>query len=335
MDIFTKYDLVDVDESFPIPERPSEGLILLVGSSGSGKSTILRNWFNVKEISFDDRPLIENFSTPENAEQYLLACGLRSIPTWRRPYHQLSTGEKHRAYCAKSLDEGLPYIDEFSSVVDRETAKALSFAIQKHFITSKSRLLCIASCHLDIIDWLNPSDIYNTDERLWSGPLRPRGCLRRPDIILNIRPCDGEKVWPVFKKHHYLSHSFNKAANSWIGFIDNKPVAFCSVLSFPSGSVKNAWREHRTVVLPEFQGLGIGTKLSDTIAEYVVSQGCRFFSKTAHPAMGLHRERSDKWRATSKNKVVRLDYAEDRKTKEDNHKMKHRLRSCFSHEYVG
>ena len=42
MSIFDKYDLVDVDESFPIPELPEEGLIFIRGTSGSGKTTILR-----------------------------------------------------------------------------------------------------------------------------------------------------------------------------------------------------------------------------------------------------------------------------------------------------
>jgi GNAT superfamily N-acetyltransferase len=332
MSIFDKYDLVDVDESFPIPDKPNEGLILLVGSSGSGKSTILKKWFGEQEVTFNKDALWTNFTTAENAESFLLACGLRSIPAWRRPYQQLSNGERHRAFCAKSLDMGVPYIDEFSSVVDRETAKALSFSIQKHFIRSNMSLLCIASCHTDIIKWLNPTGTYNTDSQCWSA--QPRRCLRRPDITLDIRPCDGKEVWPIFKKHHYLSHSFNKSANSWVALLNNKPVAFCSALSFPCGSLKNAWREHRTVVLPEFQGLGIGNALSNTIAEHIVSCGCRYFSKTAHPAMGLHREGSANWRPTSKNKIVRLDYIADRKTKEDKYKMQHRLRSCYSHEYI-
>jgi GNAT superfamily N-acetyltransferase len=45
------------------------------------------------------------------------------------------------------------------------------------------------------------------------------------------------------------------------------------------------------VILPEFQGMGIGTAFSDAIAEIYVSRGLRYFSKTAHPSFGEHREK--------------------------------------------
>lgn len=333
--IFDKYDLLDVDEYFPIPNIPEEGLILLCGTSGSGKSTILKNIFGQISITFDNQPLYQNFTSENNAEKLLIACGLRTIPAWRRPYSMLSTGEQHRAYVAKCLDEKIGYIDEFTSVVDRETAKALSYSLQKHFIRTKMKRLVIASCHTDIKEYLNPSYIYNTDSRQWEGVHLPRGCLHRPKIMLEIRAVNGKDFWPIFKKHHYLSGKFNISANSFVGFIADKPIAFCSILSFPNGNFKNAWREHRTVVIPEFQGLGIGTAISDEIAQLVIEHGGRYFSKTSHPAFGLHREKSNKWIPTSKNKKSRNDYSLKYKTKEDNHKMKHMNRVCYSHEYIG
>lgn len=333
-DIFEKYDLVDVDESFPIPALPDAGLVLLVGSSGSGKSTILREWFNEKSIEFDSRPIYQNFSSEQEAEKLLVACGLRSIPSWKREYSCLSNGEKHRAFCAKSLDVGSDYIDEFSSVVDRNTAKSLSFAIQKHFRRSKMQRLVIATCHRDIVEWLNPDFVYDTDLKSWHQP-ETRGCLRRPAIDIFIRNVDGREFWPVFQKHHYLSRGFNKSSKSFVAYWEENLVAFCSIISFPNGNIKSAWREHRTVVVPEFQGLGIGSAVSDQIGEMVISSGGRYFSKTSHPAFGEYREKSEKWKPTSKNKKARLDYISKHKTKEDGHKMKHRGRVCYSHEYVG
>ena len=50
--------------------------------------------------------------------------------------------------------------------------------------------------------------------------------------------------------------------------------------------------------------------------------------------MGMYRENSEKWKPTSKNKKARHDYNVDRKTKEDNHKMQHAHRVCYSHEYI-
>jgi hypothetical protein len=67
----------------------------------------------------------------------------------------------------------------------------------------------------------------------------------------------------------------------------------------------------------------------------VLDAGGRFFSKTSHPSFGEHRNKSNKWRPTSKNGKKRLDYKEGQNTKEDGHKMKHRFRMCYSHEYIG
>ena len=44
-----------------------------------------------------------------------------------------------------------------------------------------------------------------------------------------------------------------------------------------------AMRESRLVVLPEFQGLGLGPATSDAVAERYVRSGRRYLSKTAHP----------------------------------------------------
>lgn len=335
MGMFDKYDLTDVDESFPIPELPGTGLILLCGTSGSGKSTILRKHFGSQELRPDDRPLYLNFSSEIAAEKLLLSCGLRTIPSWKRSYHCLSTGEQHRAYCALLLDRGVPYLDEFTSVVDRDTAKALAFSIQRYFRENQVERLVIASCHRDIIEWLSPDHIYDTDLKTWEARGLPRGSLQRPKIQLNIRAVDGAVFWPLFKKHHYLSRGFNKSANSFVAYIGSKPVGFCAILRFPNANFKNGWRGHRTVILPEFQGIGIGTALSDNIAQMVVNSGGRFFSKTSHPAFGIHRECSPHWKPTTKNKKPRLDYVVAHVTKEDKHKMQHRHRICYSHEYLG
>lgn len=334
--IFEKYDLIDIDETFPIPELPEKGLILLCGSSGSGKSTILKHYFNLTEVFFDNRPIYLNFSSEAKAEELLISCGLRTIPTWKRPFNTLSNGEQHRAKCAKVLDCGLGYIDEFTSVVDRNTAKALSYAMQKYFKKSDISRLVIASCHTDIIEWLNPDYTYNTDTKRWVESNLPRGCLRRPSINLTIRSeKKGEDLWEIFRKYHYLSASYNKAANAFAAEIEGKIVGMTAILRYPSGTVKGAWREHRTVVLPEFQGLGIGTALSETVAQVVVNNRGRFFSKTSHPAFGEHRNSSPKWRPTSKNQKKRNDYNSDRVTKESKHKKSHAGRLCYSHEYIG
>jgi GNAT superfamily N-acetyltransferase len=136
----------------------------------------------------------------------------------------------------------------------------------------------------------------------------------------------------MFKNHHYLSDSINKSSHFYIAELDHKPVACVSVLSMPCGTINGAFRESRIVVLPDYQGRGIGTRLSDAIAEIYISQGKRYFSRTAHPRMGYYREKSKLWEPTSKNKKLRTDITHENVFK--GHYVDN-VRICFSHEYIG
>jgi GNAT superfamily N-acetyltransferase len=64
----------------------------------------------------------------------------------------------------------------------------------------------------------------------------------------------------------------------------------------PLAGFRGARREHRTVVLPDFQGVGIGNALSEWLGAYLKARGLRLRSVRGHPAMIRHRARSPKWR---------------------------------------
>jgi len=55
-------------------------------------------------------------------------------------------------------------------------------------------------------------------------------------------------------------------------------------------------REHRTVVLPDFQGVGIGNRVSEWCASLWRATGVKAMSTTSHPGMIHHRSRSPLWR---------------------------------------
>ena len=239
-----------VEENIQIPLIPENGLVLLVGSSGSGKSTILRNWFpHSQSVLFDNSiSVIENFSSIDAGEELLRAFGLRSVPTWFRPFKTLSNGESHRAYCALCLDKGLEFIDEFTSVVDRNTAKSLSVSMNKWFHKSKRQRIILASCHKDIEEWLCPTKVYNTD----SCKYEKVRYLRRPKINLEIR-AGSYKDWILFKKHHYLDGNISKSCHFYVAYIENNPIGFLGVIHGTNRDIRTYWRESRLVVLPEFQ----------------------------------------------------------------------------------
>jgi energy-coupling factor transporter ATP-binding protein EcfA2 len=314
-----------------LPEIPQNFCIgLIVGASGSGKSTLLKQFGTQKEIKWaQDKAICSHFVDANDAQIKLAAVGLNNIPTWMRPYHVLSTGEKFRADLARQLIDGA-IVDEFTSVVDRNVAKACSYALRRYCDQQKLHNIVLASCHYDIIEWLQPDWVFDTN----TGQLAGRGSQRRPEIKLEIVPCTTE-AWAMFSQHHYLSCAINKSSRCWLILWGDTPIGFSSALAYPSGTVKNAWREHRTVVLPDYQGLGLGVRISDSVAQMFKNDGCRYFSKTSHPRMGGYREISLLWKPTSKNKKARKDYSLSRKTKEDGHKMLHVSRVCYSHEFIG
>lgn len=136
----------------------------------------------------------------------------------------------------------------------------------------------------------------------------------------------------MFKDHHYLNETLHKSSRCFVGLWDGKLVAFGSILAMPNGYLKGAWRGHRTVILPDYQGMGIGVRFSDAIGEILLSEGKRYFSRTAHPRMGMYRSNSKLWKPTSKNKKLRKDIKHLNIFKQhyaDNERI------CFSHEYIG
>lgn len=151
-------------------ENKSWNVGLIVGSSGSGKSSILKNTFGVpNKIEWGNDSIINNFDEKLSCEEiisYLSMVGFSVPPYWLKSYHVLSNGEKMRVDLARILSHKneIAIFDEFTSVVDRDVAKITSISIQK-LIRKKHMKFVAISCHRDIIDWLNPDWIYDTDKK--------------------------------------------------------------------------------------------------------------------------------------------------------------------------
>jgi len=116
------------------------------------------------------------------------------------------------------------------------------------------------TCHYDVLDWLEPDWVYEPH----TGKLARGRLWRRPPVDLEIFRVD-RSAWKLFSSHHYLSSDIHKGSARFVAAYAGQPAAFTAVLSFPHSS-KPSWREHRTVCLPDFQGVGIGNAMSEYIA---------------------------------------------------------------------
>ena len=133
---FTLYDNINIHI------RPTD-VVLITGDSGSGKSALLKalktdlgeEAQDAKDLTPNpDVPIVETLgaSTTE-AICALSQVGLNDAFLFLRPYQQLSDGQKHRYQTAQLAASGKPFwvIDEFTSTLDRDTAKILAFNLQK------------------------------------------------------------------------------------------------------------------------------------------------------------------------------------------------------------
>lgn len=289
---------------FDLPELPKKfGIGVIVGASGTGKSTLLKEFGTANNYEWDGRAICDHFDNANDAESKLFAVGLTSVPTWLKPYHVLSNGEKFRADLAVNLHDGA-IIDEYTSVVDRNIAKAASRSLRKYVNNSGLSNIVIATCHKDILSYIEPDWIIDTDAGAFA--IKPRECLRQEPMVAQIFEVRNG-IWDYFAKHHYLTDNLHKGATSFLAVVEGNPVGFVASLRMPHPTILNAWRETRLVILPDYQGLGIGPKLSNWLAEYYVSSGKRYFSQTSHPRLGQYREHSDRWKATSMNLKMRGD----------------------------
>ena len=101
--------------------------------------------------------------TVEEITKMFYRVGFSSVPDWLKPYNLLSTGQKMRVDVARALLQNDKVVyDEFTSVVDRTVAKNLCIALNKYLKQSDKQFIAV-SCHKDIIEYLQPDWIFDTD----------------------------------------------------------------------------------------------------------------------------------------------------------------------------
>jgi len=247
---------------------------LIIGASGSGKTTLAKHLFgedcfkNYLDLS---KPVIEQFPSEfsySDCTDYLTAIGLSQVPCWIKPAFTLSNGQRNRAECAMAIASGdFSIIDEWTSVVDRNTAKVMSSSLNK-FIKNRDKKIVILSCHYDIVEWLKPDWIIDCNKQTYTNY---RGSLwPKPEPIqFDIREMPNGRSWKNFSKYHYLGENLPGGTRYVFGlFYKNEQIGFNCFANYAVGR-QNIFHFNRTVIHPDWCGFGLGIRFVNETSRIV------------------------------------------------------------------
>lgn len=281
-----------------LPDNWQIGLI--VGKSGTGKTTIAKQLFPdsyITNYQYNAETVLDDMPKECSVEQITSAfnsVGFSSPPSWLKPYSVLSNGQKMRVDLARAILEKQKFFvfDEFTSVVDRNVAQIGSFAMQKAIRKTDKQFIAV-TCHFDVQDWLLPDWIFNTDTMTFQSFEGQK--KNRPEIKFEIFNTTDKTIWKMFAKHHYLSHNHNNAANVFIATVNDEIAGFISILHFPHPKAKNIKKVHRLVILPDYQGAGIGLRLLNEIGYIYKKQKYKYTIVTSAPSLINALKKSKEW----------------------------------------
>jgi ABC-type ATPase with predicted acetyltransferase domain len=273
-----------VDLDIDMPDDWNIGLI--VGASGSGKSTLASHLYGsdcfetVLDLSL---PVIEQFPKDMSYDacvSNLLGVGLSSVPCWVRPAVTLSNGQRFRAEIALQIARKKDFIviDEWTSVVDRTVAKCMSACIEK-YARRENKKIVLCSCHYDVEEWLQPNWVIDCNMNLFTRRLLQQ---RTEKLEFEIREVD-KSTWQMFSKYHYLSDKTPGGIVFYFGLFHNDiQIGFqCFANYTPHGdkTKKMILHSNRTVIHPDYVGLGLGMKLIDETSRIMHEREYRIMGK--------------------------------------------------------
>jgi ABC-type multidrug transport system ATPase subunit len=297
-------------DNINIPDKWNIGLVY--GNSGSGKTTMIKHLFGDKifEVKLDeDKPIINQLPEDmsyEDCAKMLNGIGLNSVPCWIRPVKTLSNGQRARAeavYLMTQSDE-IIFIDEWTSVVDRTVAKAMSLCLYKYAKRNNKRLV-LCSCHVDILEWLNPDWMIDCNKQKFILPESEDFFFnKREQLQFEIKEID-RASWKYFSKYHYLSERLPGGKLYLYGlFYNSNQIGFqCFANYVPyteSEKLKKRkiiYHSNRTVIHPDYNGLGLGIKLINETSELLLKKiDCRIMAKFSSAPVYKAMIKQDVWK---------------------------------------
>jgi GNAT superfamily N-acetyltransferase len=233
---------------------------------------------------------------PHTDKTGTVSLGYIETPAGRMTYREVDWPEDKeiKANIAANKQGG-----EFDEILLKEIIKNLKLEDPAEielmgFDEVEIRSCILLSCHYDIVEWVEPDWVFDTATGQYSG----RGLWRRPKFELEIYKTDGS-YWPMFEQHHYLKLPRMIACDYFVGAVEDKPVCH---IAFSARLDINAMRAARMVVMPEWQGAGIGLLFLNTLSQMHVDGLGRYgdrvkhvYFNTSHPGLCESLRRSEKW----------------------------------------
>lgn len=282
---------------------------LIVGASGSGKTTLAKQIYGQDCFKSDldkSKPIIDQLPKElsyDECANLLSGIGLTSVPCWIRPVYTLSNGQTARAEAAlmMSKNDSFTVLDEWTSVVDRTVAKVMSHCVQKHARKTDKQVVLL-SCHYDVIEWLNPDWIIDCNEQKFIDR-RSLSCderKRTEQLTFEIREVE-KSTWKNFSKYHYLSENLPGGFIKTYGiFHGQNQIGFQCFANYTPHSDKSKpmiLHSNRTVIHPDYAGLGLGIHVINETSKIVKQQGFKVMAKfSSTPIYKSFLKHSDKWK---------------------------------------
>lgn len=215
----------------------------------------------------------------------------------------------------------------------------------------------------DHCDWVFETDYLYFRSRQGSVPRTVEGDVSaRPILKLRLITCD-RTSWDLFKEYHYKTEKLSARAFCFVlanqSLDKNELVGFVAVIpQIGNFNGYKAYRAHRTVILPTWQGMGLGSLLSDLAGELFTrsslikeikgTEECYeglfdelgisgvYFGQTVHPMFGTYRHNSQMWQSTKHNRTWQKYKIESWKQRKKNIRVLLKTpKFIYSHRYVG